>query len=150
MTDLAARLARFEDLEAARDVVLRYARVIDAGDPAALDTVFAADAQLAIPSGTRAGLAAIVDFYLTAAARDGERKMHFLSNVAPRWRASGRVEVDSYFLFTGTGAGASSLGWGTYHDRVTVADGDARITFKRIELRMKTDLAAGWPGVPTP
>ncbi len=144
--ELAARIARLEDLEAARAVAHRYVSVIDTGEFAALDTVFTPDAELVIPSGTIVGLAAIAEFYRTAAVRDGERKTHFVTNVSPRWLGPGDVELDSYFQFTGTGAGVSSVGWGTYQDRARVRDGTALLTSKRIELTMRTDLTRGWPG----
>jgi SnoaL-like domain len=144
--DLDARIARLEDLEAARAVVHRYVSVVDTSEFGALNTVFTVDAELVIPSRTIVGLTAIEEFYRGAAARDAELKKHFVTNVNPRWLSSGEVEVDSYFQFTGTGAGASSIGWGTYRDRARVRDGIALLTGKRIELTMRTNLVRGWPG----
>lgn len=52
--------------------------------------------------------------------------------------------MTSYLLFTGSGPDKSTLGWGTYIDRIEVIDGVGHIAEKTIIISMNADSRAGW------
>jgi hypothetical protein len=140
------RLRRLEDIEAARCVVTRYAAVIDSRELASLGDVFSADAELVTPWAHYRGIDEIRGFFTDALTRSREQRSHFVTNIEPTWIAPGEVRLHSYFLYVGAGGAASTIGWGTYEDRVRVDDDTALITFKSIALGRQTDLRQGWSG----
>lgn len=143
MSDLEARLERLETMEGARAASWRYAVAIDTRDFALLADVFTEDAVLTTRRGSRQGRDAIVDYYRTALADPVARK-HFLTNQSATWLSVGEARLESYFLYTFAGADTSVLGWGTYIDRVLVADGVARIAEKTISVDVTADTRVGW------
>jgi uncharacterized protein (TIGR02246 family) len=140
---LVARLERLETTEAAREASWRYARAVDGPDFDLLADAFTEDAVLVTRKGPRQGRDAVVDYYRTALADPYGRK-HFLVNQQVTWLAPGRALLESYFLYTYTGADTSVLGWGNYRDEVVVVDGVGRISEKRISIDIHADTRTGW------
>jgi uncharacterized protein (TIGR02246 family) len=136
-TDLSIeeRLDRLETIEAAREVLARYADACDAQDVEAVVSLFAPDAVLDVPDQPYRGQDEIRVFYRQAFETDPSKKSHFITNVKTRWLGQGRVAVDSYFLYTAAGDASSVLGWGEYQDVVATATGPAHIEHKSIRIR---------------
>lgn len=147
-TDLAAllrRVQRLEEAETARNHLHRYAKTLDEPDPEAAAALFTEDGTLRTPRGDYVGREAIAAFYRDRLAADPSAKRHFITSPRTTWLGPGLVEIASYFLFTGRGAEESALGWGTYLDRIRVADGAALLECKTIVPHVNTDLRTGWP-----
>lgn len=140
---LEERIARLEAIEAAKGFFYTYAETLDAPDPEAVAALFVEAGELKTPIGDFAGREAIKNFYAEAFAADTSLKRHFLANPRAEVLADGNVRVESYFLYVGRGDG-SIIGWGTYDDVVSVADGDVRYVSKKIEIHMGTTLSEGW------
>jgi uncharacterized protein (TIGR02246 family) len=136
-TDLSLeeRLDRLETIEAAREVLARYADACDAQDLDAVVGLFAPDAVLDIPGQPYQGTDEVRAFYQQAWEADPSQKSHFITNVKTRWLGPGRVAVDCYFLYTAAGDATSVLGWGEYQDVVSTAAGPASFERKSIKIR---------------
>lgn len=140
--ELLARLARLEEIEAARDAAWRYARCVDEGDAGSLALVFAEDARLISRSGERRGREAIVEYYRQTLAEPLVRR-HLLANPRAHWEGPGVVTVTSDFAFVYLHDASSTelrdgespvvLGWGEYVDDVRVTDGVGEIVVKRMQ-----------------
>lgn len=143
--DLAARVARLEDAELARNLLHTYAEGLDHPDPDLLALLWTEDGVLSVPSGDLVGRAGVAGFYRSRIAADPSEKRHFIVSPRVRTLGPGLVEVASYFVYTARGDDRSALGWGTYLDRIRITDGDARFEHKTITPHLATDLANGWP-----
>ncbi len=142
--DVLARLERLETIEAARRASNRYALAVDTQDFELMETVFTADARLHLGGGREfSGRDAVVDFYRGRLDPNQQQK-HFIVNNDVTWTAPGRVDMTSYLLFTGSGLDKSTLGWGTYIDRIEVIDGVGYIAEKTIIISMNADARVGW------
>jgi uncharacterized protein (TIGR02246 family) len=141
---LEERLDRLESIEAARGVLASYADACDAQDLSALAELFADGCELEVPGQVYRGQSAVVAFFRQAFVDDPSRKTHFITNVKTEWLATGRVAVDSYFLYTAAGDTSSVLGWGEYHDVVTTAEKDPAFARKSITIRRAVDVREGW------
>lgn len=144
LNELAARLQRLEDIEAARGIFQIYAEVLDIPDAATVTRLFAPDAALHTPVGDFVGVSAIEDFYSSAFASDTSVKRHFIVNPRVVDTAPGQVRLESYFLYVGRADGASVIGWGTYDDLVDVSGPTPLFLEKTIAVHLGTDLATGW------
>ena len=140
---LLARLDRLETAELARQATWRYAEAVDTADLDALAAAFTPDGTLTTSRGTTVGRDAIVDYYRQALAEPLRRK-HFLTNQKVTTEVPGQAVVESYFLFTYAGPATSMIGWGTYVDRIVVADGVASIAAKTITVDVRADPSVGW------
>ena len=136
-TDLTTeeRLDRLETIEAARELLARYADACDAQDLEGVVSLFAPDCALDVPDQTYRGTDEVRGFYRQAWEADPSQKSHFITNVKTRWLGSGRVAVDCYFLYTAAGDATSVLGWGEYTDVVSTATGLACFERKAITIR---------------
>jgi ketosteroid isomerase-like protein len=124
----------------------RYARAVDTLDFDMLASVFTADAVLTTRKGPRQGRDEIVGYYRTALADPLGRK-HFMTNQTVTWQAPGEALMESYFIYTFTGADTSVLGWGAYVDHVRVIDTVGYIAAKQISIDIHADTRVGWAGV---
>jgi uncharacterized protein (TIGR02246 family) len=142
-TDLTTeeRLDRLETIEAAREILARYADACDAQDVEAVVSLFAPDCALDVPDQTYRGTDEVRAFYRQAWDTDPSQKSHFITNVKTRWLGSSRVAVDCYFLYTAAGDVTSVLGWGEYQDVVSTAGGPARFERKAIKIRRAWELS---------
>jgi hypothetical protein len=140
---LADRLERLETAELARAASWRYATAIDMLDFDLLASVFTHDAVLTTRKGPRQGRGEIIEYYRTALADPLGRK-HFMTNQSVTWQAPGEALMESYFIYTFTGADTSVLGWGSYIDSVRVIDGVGYIAAKRISIDVHADSRVGW------
>jgi hypothetical protein len=142
--EVLARLERLETIEAARRASNRYALAVDTQDFELMETVFTADARLHLGGGREfSGREAVVDFYRGRLDPNQQQK-HFIVNNDVTWTSSGRADMTSYLLFTGSGPDKSTLGWGTYIDRIEVIDGVGYIAEKTIMISMNADARVGW------
>jgi uncharacterized protein (TIGR02246 family) len=138
---VADRLDRLETIEAAREVLARYADACDAQDTEAVVSLFAPDAVLDVPDQPYRGAGEIRAFYRQAWEADPSQKSHFITNVKARWLGPGRVAVDCYFLYSAAGDATSVLGWGEYHDVVSTTAGSACFERKSITIRRAWQLS---------
>jgi hypothetical protein len=97
-----------------------------------------------VPGHTYKGRDEVVSFYRQAWLDDPSQKTHFITNSTTEWLGSGRVAVDSYFLYTAAGDTSSVLGWGEYGDVVRVSEGPAAFEHKSISIRRSVDVRDGW------
>ena len=142
------RLDRLESIESAREALARYADACDAQDLDAVCDLFTGDAVLEVPGHLYTGGDQVRHFYREAWQEDPSQKSHFITNVKTRWLGTGRVEVDSYFLYTAAGDASSVLGWGVYRDTVRTTDGVGRFEQKSIAIRRAVDVRQGWARSP--
>ncbi|HEY8532629.1 MAG TPA: nuclear transport factor 2 family protein [Micromonospora sp.] len=144
LSDILARLQRLEEIEAARNHLHAYAKTLDRPTPESVAALFTEDAVLSVPSGEFRGRDEIAAFYRSRiAAQTGDRR-HFIMNLKTRHLGPGLVEIESYFIFTGRDRESSTIGWGTYRDRIRVTDGVPLFEAKTITPHVTTDLATGW------
>jgi uncharacterized protein (TIGR02246 family) len=129
------RLDRLETIEAARELLARYADACDVQDVEGVVNLFAPDGVLDVPGEPHSGSDAIRAFYRHAWEADSSQKSHFITNVKARWLGPGRVVVDSYFLYTAAGDATNVLGWGEYQDVVSTVTGQASFERKSIQIR---------------
>ncbi|MFJ9317663.1 nuclear transport factor 2 family protein [Pimelobacter simplex] len=148
LADLAARVARLEEAELARNLLHAYAEVLDDPTPEAVAALFTDDGVLSVPAGDFAGRDAVTAFYRDRLGPGASEKRHFIMNVRTRPQAPGLVEVASYFVFTARESTTSALGWGTYLDLVEITAGVPRFRHKTITPHLATDLTTGWPAPP--
>jgi len=141
--ELAARVQRLEDVEAARGLFYTYAKTLDDPDPDAVAALFTDDAVLQVPGGTFSGRQQIGDFYAQAFAVDPSLKRHFIVNLRVAGVRDRVVEFESYLLYIGRGD-ESIIGWGTYVDKVDVSGSRPAFAEKTIEIHHATTLAQGW------
>jgi hypothetical protein len=142
--DVYARLERLETIEEARRASNRYALAVDTQDFDLMGRVFTADAKLHLGGGREfAGREAIVDFY-RGRLDPSQTQKHFIVNNDVTWTSPGHADMTSYLLFTASGPDKSTLGWGTYIDRIEVIDGVGFIAEKTIIISMNADSRAGW------
>lgn len=142
--DVYARLERLETIEEARRASNRYALAVDTQDFDLMGTVFTADAKLHLGGGREfTGREAIVDFY-RGRLDPSQTQKHFIVNNDVTWTSPGHADMTSYLLFTASGPDKSTLGWGTYIDRIEVIDGVGFIAEKTIIISMNADSRAGW------
>lgn len=141
---LEERLDRLELIEAARVLLARYADACDVQDLSALADLFAEGCELEVPGHVYRGVDEVVAFFRQAFADDPSRKSHFITNVNAEWLATGRVAVNSYFLYTAAGDTSSVLGWGEYHDVVTTTGKEPAFARKSITVRRAVDVRDGW------
>lgn len=147
MTDieeLAARLRRLEDIEAARNMFHVYAETLDEPDAKTVAQLFADDGVLHTPVGDFQGRSAIEEFYGQAFAADTSLKNHLIVNPKVVSAEPGRVRMQSYFLYLGRGDDASIIGWGTYDDTIDVSSAEPLFAEKTIGIIVGTTLEAGW------
>jgi hypothetical protein len=147
MTDieeLAARLQRLEDIEAARGMFHVYAETLDEPNAKTVAQLFADDAVLHTPVGDFTGRPAIEDFYRQAFAADTSLKQHLIVNPKVVGTDPGRVRMQSYFLYLGRGDDDSIIGWGTYDDTIDVSGQEPLFLEKTIGIIVGTTLDAGW------
>lgn len=142
---LAERVSRLEDAEAARNLLHRYAAVLDDPTPEAVAALFTPAGVLSVPAGDFTGREEIAGFYRTRVGPGWAEKRHFITNIHTRSLGGGVVEIASYFLFTSREDAASGFGWGTYDDVIEVHGEDARFVHKTITPHVFTDLDRGWP-----
>lgn len=145
LAELREYVRRLRAIESARDHVHAYARILDDPDPGTVTALFAPDAVLTTPSRTVRGSAEIRNFFESAFVADPSVKRHFIANVRTAWLGSSRVRVQSQFFFTGSGAGRSALGWGSYDDVVDTGGDRPCFVEKGVLVEVSTDLANGWP-----
>ncbi len=143
--ELAARLGRLEDVEVARGFFHTYAETLDEPDAATVAALFAEDGTLHTPVGSFTGRGAIEKFYGDAFAADTSLKRHFIVNPTSESLEPGVVRIQSYFLYTGRGEGASIIGWGTYDDTIDVRGDRPIFLEKTIQVHVGTTLDQGWP-----
>ncbi|MFD4406223.1 nuclear transport factor 2 family protein [Nocardia sp. NPDC058499] len=149
LAELRDHVRRLQAIENARDHVHAYARTLDDPDPETVTALFASDAVLTTLSRTVRGAEEIRNFFESAFAADPSVKRHFIANVRTVWLGDSRVRVQSQFFFTGSGAGRSVLGWGSYDDVVDTGGDRPCFAEKGVVVEVSTDLASGWPeGVP--
>lgn len=144
---LLDRVRRLEEIEIARNLLHTYAATMDDPTPEKVSALFTTDGVLRTKLGEFTGREAIAAFFAQRIDTDTETR-HFIANPRTRWLEPGRVEVASYFLFTGRMAGSSAVGWGTYLDVIAVDGDTALFADKSIQVEVRTDLAAGWAAVP--
>jgi 3-phenylpropionate/cinnamic acid dioxygenase small subunit len=141
---LRDRLARLEDLEAARGLLHAYATVLDDPDEDTVAALFAEEGVLTNARGTYRGRDEVAKGFRIAFDADPSRKRHFIATPKLTWVEPGVVESQAVFFFVGQAAGQSVLGWGAYDDRIAVAGGRALFLAKTITTHLRTDLATGW------
>jgi hypothetical protein len=142
--ELMARLERLETIEESRRASNRYALAVDTQDFDLMEKVFTTDAQLHLAGGREfAGRQAVVDFY-RGRLDPSQKQKHFIVNNDVTWISPGHAEMTSYLLFTGSGPDKSTLGWGTYIDRIEVIDGVGYIAEKTIIISTTADSREGW------
>lgn len=146
---LAGRLERLESIELAREATWRYATAVDTADLELLATAFTEDAVLTTRRGSRQGRDEVVEYYRLALADPVDRR-HFMANQSATWLEPGRVQLDSYFVYTYAGTDTSILGWGAYRDIVAVIDGVGLIESKTISVDVHADSRHGWAREVTP
>jgi hypothetical protein len=144
VSDGEKRLARLELIEECRQLSFRYARALDVKDLVALDALFTDKCVLEIPGQTYTGRDAIAQFFREALLGDLGTKRHFMMNQTVTATDAVTATMQSYFLYTSAGPAISLIGWGDYDDDVTVEDGIARFTRKRISVERETDVRQGW------
>jgi hypothetical protein len=150
LEDLATRLDRHDDIEAARGILFDYARTLDEPDPRTVGGMFAEDGVLHTTAGSWHGRTEIEEFFARAFAADPAEKRHLITNAKLTWLAAGQVRIDSYFLFVGRGADRSVIGWGTYLDIVDVSGAHPLFAEKTIDVHLNTTLDEGWAAAPSP
>lgn len=144
--DLESALQRLQSLETAelaREASWRYATAVDTLDFDLLASAFTEDAVLVTRKGPREGRDAVIEYYRTALADPIARK-HFLVNQKVTASGPDTALMESYFLYTYTGADTAILGWGNYVDRVRIIDGVGYIEEKRISIDVHADIREGW------
>ena len=138
------RLARLELIEECRQLSFRYARALDVKDLVALDALFTDKCVLEIPGQTFTGRDAVAQFFREALLGDPGTKRHFMMNQTVTPTDAVSANMQSYFLYTSAGPAMSLIGWGDYDDDVTVEEGIARFSRKRISVERETDVRQGW------
>jgi len=144
LESLRRRICRLEESEVARNLLHRYAEVLDNPTPDAVSALFTPDGVLSVPSGNYYGREAIADFYRTRIDSDAGEKRHFIMNLRSHPLKPGTVEIASYFIFIGRDPTASALGWGTYHDTIVLDGNVAFFQRKEIVPHVATNLQNGW------
>lgn len=147
IAELAARVRRLEDIEAARGVFLSYSRVFDAPDADRVIELFTPDATLTTPVGAFKGHEEIRGFYAWAIAAEPSVKRHLITNPQTTSLGGGQVRIESDFLFLGVGD-TSVVGWGSYDDVVDVSGDRPLFAEKTIKIDVATDLEKGWANQP--
>jgi hypothetical protein len=142
--DLAARVRRLEEVEAARNMHHIYASTLDEPSAKTVAQLFAEDAVLNTPVGSFTGRQAIEGFYAAAFEADTSLKQHLIVNPKIVSAEPGRIRLQSYFLYLGRGNDASVIGWGTYDDTVDVSGPEPLFEEKTIGIIVGTTLDAGW------
>ena len=145
--ELLARVSRLEDIEAARNMHHIYASTLDEPSAKTVAQLFAEDAVLNTPVGSFTGRQAIQDFYAAALEADTSLKQHLITDVKVVSAESGRVRLQSYFLYLGRGDDDSVIGGGTYDDTVDVSGPEPLFVEKTIDIIVGTTLDAGWKKV---
>ena len=127
--DLARRLARLEDREEIRDVVIRYATALDSRDWTLLAEVFAPDgaADYGALAGTPTGPTEIAEACRQVLA-GLDASQHMLGNIAVDADGSDRATATSYFraqhYLVGDNGANTYVVAGVYTDRLRrTADG---------------------------
>lgn len=142
---LADRLARLEDIEAARALLHRYAIAVDTQGSKEIAALWTDDGVLATRLGDFVGTASIIGFYDERFAIDSSRKRHFVAEPLLTWQGPGRVRNTCYFMYTAQTPESSMLGWGIYDDVIVVTDGVASFERRQIQVVAVGDPTQGWP-----
>ncbi len=146
MTDVAALLARLETIEVARNLIARYAEIVDAKDPDGFASIFAAEMLLTTPTRRHEGISDVTDYFRGTFESDPTPRRHFISNTHVTADDAEHASARSYFIYTATTAGESIIGWGKYTDRFERVDGELRFASKHIEVEFRGPVTSGWLG----
>lgn len=143
MNGMDARVEALLDIEEIRQLRIRYSQLLDSGEIAALDHVFAADALVTVTVGTMSGLDAIKAGLAEAYRlfdRDGRSHypfLHVVANHQVTLAGPDAAEGRCYLVDFETAAKPDPnplLLLGLYHDRYRRIDGAWRITETRLEV----------------
>jgi SnoaL-like domain len=142
--DLIRRIERLEAAEGVRDLVARYARVIDGTDLAGeFSSIFTADAVL-YSNGEYTGRTAIFEYYESVLSQVTFSRHHIL-NSAITVEAVDRARHRGAFLAMLGRGGQSIVVFGDYDDlAVRGSDGLWRFAIKGNQTIGSTTLASGW------
>ena len=140
---LEDRIAALEFAEAARQLLARYAEVMDRRDASELDQLFAADAVVATASGERRGIDEVRAFYDRHFATSGEVR-HFITNTRITHASPSRVVCESYLFYVAAIGGESTVGWGDYRDVIERRPEGLRIVEKSIMMPFRGPVVPGW------
>ncbi len=143
VAQLLERVKALEAGEAARTVLAKYARAVDAQSVSGIRELLADDVVLDVGQAVE-GADAVTEFFRKAFEDDPAEKSHFITNIEVRWLGDDRASVETYFLWTAADDTTSLLGWGTYAHEVVVDDGVARFSKMALAIRRMADVREGW------
>jgi hypothetical protein len=133
---LEARLRRLEDCEEIRQLLLEYARHLDAGDYAAYSELFTSDGELVAQLGSArspAGIRALLEEKLGAAQAAGRLAFHMIGSAAIAVDGDRATSKVMWCYMTRDDAGYPWIPQlGHYHDQLVRDDG--RWKFARREI----------------
>ena len=139
-----ARLEALEGAEAARIILAKYAAAVDAQDLKAVSALLDQEVTLSAGEMSVEGYENVVQFFQSAFDNDPSLKSHFVTNIEPSWIGQGQLNVDACFLWTGGTDSQSIIGWGTYSNRVSVKNGDAKFTAITLTISHMGEIGEGW------
>jgi predicted SnoaL-like aldol condensation-catalyzing enzyme len=142
-TSVEQRLKALEAGEAARTILARYAKAVDAQSVEGIRELLADDVVLDVGHAVE-GADAVTEFFAKAFKDDPAEKSHFITNIDVRRLDDDRASVETYFLWTAADDTTSLLGWGTYAHEVVVQDGTARFSKMSLAIRRMADVREGW------
>ena len=146
-SSLEARIALLEAREGVRDLLARYARMVDAADVIALRELFAADATWVSPGRAEvSGLEEIAGYYENWFASPYRGTRHHIANTAIEVDAGAdRATATSYYLELAAYDDLSIIGFGNYRDLCGRGEGGRwRILHKEVEVLGLARLDEGW------
>ncbi|MFV0457516.1 MAG: nuclear transport factor 2 family protein [Actinomycetales bacterium] len=120
---------------AARALVHRYARLVDAKDLAGLGEIVTDDVELDRRDGSRTGREAFVALYRAFAESDVLDSLHTVTNIEVVPAGQDRWTVHAAFVAFTCHPDGARMNWGRYADDVVLDDaGELRLAAKRIRL----------------
>lgn len=144
---LEARLRRMEDMEAVRRLLGIYCSALDARDGRTMETLFALDARLAVPTWNLdfQGREAIMRFYEDYFQMEWKDPRHYCANIVIEPEGSGYKSF-AYFHETASRGTESVIGWGTLEDVLTYEDNAWKFSSRIITVLALTPITKGWAG----
>jgi uncharacterized protein (TIGR02246 family) len=142
-TSVEQRLKALEAAEAARTILARYAKAVDAQSVEGIRELLADDVVLDVGQAVE-GADAVTEFFAKAFKDDPAEKSHFITNIDVRRLGDDHASVETYFLWTAADDTTSLLGWGTYAHEVVIQDGTARFSKMSLAIRRMADVREGW------
>lgn len=149
-TGLAERIARLEAIEAVREVIARYCRVIDElRDLVALAELLAPEVVLRNPDA-HIGREAVLAYYESFFNSGVGLSRHHPVNTTITLETPDRAAVSSYFFVMIGREGRSHVGWGNYADVLEHSAEGWRYVEKVNDVLGLAPLDEGWGAASAP